>query len=394
MPRLHFGNFDVEHEWADPGYARRPAVARLNAELTSVFLGIADDGDTIWTPEPLERDFAAFATDSGLPAVTFTTARNAADSAAEFQPWGWSREAMDMAAALGAKCDSPSLEAVRAVNARSFSMQIEEGAGVAPEQQRTIRSGSQLDEAFAALPDADSPWVLKAEFGMSGRERHLGRGRPTNLGVHTWTRRRVERDGCVVFEPWLDVADEVGIQFTVIRNAPPTFEGIVENLVESNGQYRGSLFRTDDELEAEWAAAIEFGRGVADHVRTRGYFGPLGIDACRYRIGDDVRLRPLQDLNARMTMGRLALGFRDRFGEDGAWIHVRWPADSADWFAELEARTPQGTRLIRTSPNQVGGRPVSHGTLLVLSRDRDEIDWMMNLVRGCEAGATSAKSSR
>ncbi|MCA9082192.1 MAG: hypothetical protein KDA58_16640, partial [Planctomycetaceae bacterium] len=73
-----------------------------------------------------------------------------------------------------------------------------------------------------------------------------------------------------------------------------------------------------------------------------------GIDAMRYRDrSGDLRIRPLQDINARYTMGRIALNWAHRFGQPGRWVH-------------MEAQpSPQG---IATTPAHVGGQPVRRRT--------------------------------
>ena len=52
-------------------------------------------------------------------------------------------------------------------------------------------------------------------------------------------------------------------------------------------------------------------RVVRAYHPSEGDFSPLGLDAMRHRVpGGAVRTRCLQDINARWTMGRLALGLR------------------------------------------------------------------------------------
>ncbi|OYW15327.1 MAG: hypothetical protein B7Z55_15100, partial [Planctomycetales bacterium 12-60-4] len=53
---------------------------------------------------------------------------------------------------------------------------------------------------------------------------------------------------------------------------------------------------------------------AGNELQAAGYFGPVGIDAMWYRDANGkLACRPLQDINARWTMGRLALGWRRRF---------------------------------------------------------------------------------
>src|SRR5690606_5718121 len=90
-----------------------------------------------------------------------------------------------------------------------------------------------------------------------------------------------------------------------------SFLGVTPLFTRPNGSYLGNGFVDDPNLLTTWREAIETGREVAAEVAAEGYFGPLGIDAMRHRTDDgEIRVRALQDLNARYTMGRLALGLR------------------------------------------------------------------------------------
>jgi hypothetical protein len=112
----------------------------------------------------------------------------------------------------------------------------------------------------------------------------------------------------------------------------------------------------------------------AAHLLQRlGYFGPLGIDAMQYRADTgEIRLRPLQDLNARYTMGRLALGFGRflRAGGRGSWLHFsrRHLAGRAldKWLGDLRRSLPAEITTAATSPRNIGSQPVEHHAVLLL----------------------------
>ena len=118
------------------------------------------------------------------------------------------------------------------------------------------------------------------------------------------------------------------------------FEGVTPLLTDERGEYRGNRFAVPDDIKSIWSSSIDTAQQIAQKLQAMGYFGPLGIDAVRYRDRDGkLRLRPLQDINARYTMGRLALGFRRllKRGETGIWLHLRQPDVSIEelraWFA-------------------------------------------------------------
>ena len=60
--------------------------------------------------------------------------------------------------------------------------------------------------------------------------------------------------------------------------------------------------------------------GAAEAHRL-GYVGPIGLDALVHETSDGLRLRPLVELNPRLSMGRVALALGRRLGPGavGVW---------------------------------------------------------------------------
>ena len=364
MPRLFLGNFDFEHRLADPTRQMPAKLERINAELASSWLAIAEDGDYLWTPQPIEAGFFEQAVRDGLPRVIPVVSFDDVPRGVECVPWGWTDDVRRLCDKHGWIRNDPSDEAVRAGNSRRFSAALERewlcGLDFAGEA-----TSLQEIERLISFHDPESRWVVKAEFGMSGRERILGCGSPTEADRH-WIEKRLAADGVVFFEPWVDRINEVGIQIDIPREGDPQLVGITPIIVDERGQYAGSRFVTaanSSHLDAREAVISRSKMATvairaAKRLQERGYFGRLGVDAMRYRAANgNVRLRPLQDINARWTMGRLSLGLCRllRQGEHGCWL--RGPHESAvgqiincsgpriGWFrAILESRGLQLTR--------------------------------------------------
>ncbi len=385
MPRFFLGNFDFEHRLADSRGEPSAILKRLNAELATSWLAVAEDGDFVWTPEEIDPAFFQEAALAGLPRIIPIKSLADVPKGTECVAWGYSSDVRNISAQAGWKIHAPPVDAVRSANSRATSEELERIWNVGLPGARRIES---LDQFYEALQsgDGNNRWVVKALFSMSARERILGRGAPKSGDIH-WIQRRIASQGAVFFEPWVDRIDEIGIQIEVPAIGEPRLIGISPMLVDHRGQYAGSLFSSPQPLDQDqaqrWSEAIAVALRAAEHLQSIGYFGPLGIDSMCYRDGEgELRFRPLQDINARWTMGRLSLALRRLLGlnEQGIWLH----GTSAD---SDRISTFQSVRSIMTSPDSAGTTPCRHVSKVIIGSEmgRESAGEKVREVRSPEA---------
>lgn len=348
MPRLFVANLHFELQIASDRQTLPINLEQRTAELAASWLAVANTGDSIWCPQPVADSFWRDMAGRGLPLVHGLSDPAAVPPGLELVPWGWSATIERFARSIRATCDAPPASAVATANSRRFALALEQQWDVGLERTAPITSLAELDHALCTIGPYER-WVLKAEYGAAARQRIICTGRthdPTSAG---WIRKRLAAGEWLIFEPWVERIAEVGVQWTIPHSGPPVLEGVTELLTDADGQYRGSIFGLDTAALEHWAAAVEVTRQAATQIQQHGYFGPLGIDAMCYRdAAGHARMRPLQDINARWTMGRLALGWR-RIMPSGVWRHGTPSA-----FAERRHADP---RVVRTSPEAVGNRP-------------------------------------
>lgn len=365
MARFFLGNFDFEHRLAEPKRQTSAKLQRLNAELATAWLSIAEDGDWVWTPSPIDARFFDQAVRAGLPRVNPVTSFHEVPAGIECIPWGWSADAVKLVKHYAWHATVPCIRAVTLANSRATSDELERRWNVGLEMSRRIESRDELNAALRLLSLANADWVIKAEFGMSARERIRGRG-PMTVAQEHWLNRRIRLTGRVFIEPWVKRVSEIGIQIDVPESGEPRLIGLTPMVVDAGGQYAGNWFAFDQSrFQAEyvhWPRAVEIALRAASHLQSEGYFGPLGIDAMIYRDDKgDMRVRPLQDINARWTMGRLSLGWTKLLepNDEGCWQHGANFSDSI--IAEHSA-----TRTVSTSSESVGGIACHHRSRLVI----------------------------
>lgn len=405
--RLFVGNFEFEHHLAGPRAPRLPdSVQRLSADpqrgtrsqagkdvllsrgkhnrqpqaqagiagLSCTLVACADEGDLLWMPAEPEDGFFERLAQAGLPRVRPVHKEGNVSDSVIVTPWGWTDAVRDWANRHGWSYVAPAQPVIRDVNSRRFSSRVEHDLSIALPGARGIHSLEELSTAVDRLPAGYEEWAVKAEFSMAARERILGRGRTLNSQTAGWVKRRLAADGVVFFEPWVEPAEELGIQFDVPQTGSPQLVGVTPLLTGTAGVYRGNRVGAWSDVEQHWSTAIDAAGRAVERIQKLGYFGPVGIDALRYRDpGGSIRERPLMDINARWTMGRLSLGLARLLepGESATWLHVRWPTDDPQaperWYVDVTDRLPSNVRVIRTSPFLVADRPTRHATLLLIS---------------------------
>ncbi len=313
MPRLLIGNFDFEHRLATGDQQSPAGLRRIVAEIACCWGVAAEEGDFLWCPEPIDVSFLEQLVDLGLPPVRVVSRVQDVPAQLTLTPWGWTDSVISLGRSFDAHLDAPSPDAVRRLNSRRFSHELEQARGVALPGAMLVTSVGELMTAIQQLPSGCHGWVVKAEFSNSSRERFVhGSERAFDAeALQLWAQRRLAQRQALFLEPWVERVDEIGVQMTVPRRGEPRVEGVTRLLVDSAGRFRGCEFTPAIDNDPIWSEAVAVGLEVADVAQRAGYFGPLGIDAMQYRLANgEERLRPVQDVNARWTMGRLSLGLR------------------------------------------------------------------------------------
>lgn len=341
--------------------AREPAVHRVGGLWRLLF---GSGAELLATPDGDERDLWPAALGPLPEAPVFDWL---APPPGETRVFAWlnTEEASQAAAERGATLAGAPPDVVRRVHDKAFAHRAALAERLVPPSLRPcvhVLEPEELAEAdpavrrigeiLAAWPAwARKRFALKPRHATSGRGRVAGTdGRADTEAIRGALPRLVARGGALL-EPWLERTEDLSAQLFV-GDRDLVLLGTLAQTPTPAGGYAGHAGTIDrrgrvtsgsphDEALREAAVA------VALAAKEAGYRGPCGVDGFAYvdpeHPGDEPRLRPVVELNARFTVGTIALGLMRRAlpwlrkelrlpgGERRAW---RFTLDASDAAAD------------------------------------------------------------
>lgn len=320
-PRLWYVNTDFEAELAAWRRGQRyvPAgrfAARSHIVAYNLVKYLLRPGDALLASRAWWPSLEALAARQNVNLLPLEGTQK--QSAYEFTPWGWTPTALAIGERTGAGLSPPPLESVACVNSKVYSHQLERELGVADDRARLVTSEAELTAHVAQVcPRNEDKWVIKHPYGVAARERVLGRGPAVPPPVAVWCRRHWADGTPLLFEPWYDVRQEYGL----CGFSGPA--GEVHLLGVSRPVTNGAGVLVGYKLEAARlpASVWSLGREVGARLATEGYRGAWGMDVLEHAQG----WRPLLEINARWTVGFMALGAAVRARTKSEHWHLEQP---------------------------------------------------------------------
>ena len=401
MPRLLVPNFNFESELT--GQANSESLtSRVTRQSIAPLMGLlanegdcvlVDDNATPGLPLPPCLQQARYLSESDL---------RSAEENFTVVPWGWSNQIRQFANRFHCTMDSPpSDEVVRMLNSRLFMAEYDrvvplDQAGSDSEASFLGCVCDSLESVLSALKqfheEGYSRWIVKPDLSHAGRNRLAGQSANLNFSQRRWVEKQVDNFQRVYAEPRVQIEREHSLQFDIQQNGdsgkPISLVGITELLNTSRGEYAGSIVRpgifneasaTDSASERSRSniqPAVQVGMDIATKAAELGYSGPLGIDCMSFRAMDGrLMLRVVNDINARYTMGRLALQHRAALSDNewGIWCirssKFRERTDQP-WKTVVEKYT-RDVDIIPTSPQMLSGQPATIDTCLVITNSME-----------------------
>ncbi len=296
-PIFLYPNIDFEFEYAAQGPYHPPRLMKKLFERWKYILRAL----------PFARD--------GIP-LEFEdlTELNSPKIEAQLLPWGFTPRLAQKATQYKKTPPWPNLEIIKKINAKTFSHQLEKEFQIA--LQKSFLSSS-FERLKNAIETSSFDWVIKDPWGVSGRERIVGTaGKMTPHAAH-WIRRHIKNE--LLFEPWVTNKKEFSLHFEISNNKQIQYLGSLSLLTNHAGTYRGNKKSSSLQPPQHW---LTIAHQIAQKLLNLGYWGPISLDAFLGQLEDNIVQRPLVEINARYTFGRIALELQSFLPQ--SWNYIWW----------------------------------------------------------------------
>jgi len=328
-PVVHWFNPDAEaHAMAsanDVRYQPDKAALALQHDLEILTFTWARRDDVSLVRTLPSATHLATLNRAGFPLPEFLPVDELNRKLGGLRPWAWSPDASLLLQSLAAHV-SPNVawqwrgDIPPCWFSKETGIRLEEMLGL--EAERGVICGD-VETAWPEVARhlaAGRQALAKAAYSCAGRgHRRINRDSP-EISTQNWLRNTLRYHGSVIIEPWLERA----LDFSALYEMHPggKVELIGLTMMENDAAGRFLATRVGPKwanlLPPEISAFLFREANVMAWYQERipalladllpGYIGPLGIDAMVHRTVDgSFSLKPVVEVNARMTMGRIAL---------------------------------------------------------------------------------------
>jgi hypothetical protein len=221
------------------------------------------------------------------------------------EPWGHTPSIATWAKQQNVDYFMPSWDVVRLVNSKEFSFKCSSLPGSA------LLRGEKDVERWLSVQKL--PFVLKTCFGASAQG-HLICDSLHLPKIKKFLRQEWDKERPVIAEPWHQRLLDFSTQWLISREGEVRYLGVTICENEALGSYRGTIVGDPVVIFGKYypflQQHLEKAEKVVNEIKNLGYFGNLGIDAMIYK---GPSLQPIVEINARKTMGFVALSVQKKF---------------------------------------------------------------------------------
>jgi uncharacterized ferritin-like protein (DUF455 family) len=341
-PVVHWFNPGAE-AWARAAHAGLPwtpdrTALALEADLELLMIGPCKRDDALLVRrEPAVAHLQALKAAGFDPPEILTAPAAPGRKLGGLRPWAWSPDAITTLAPLAGDMAENSPHPWRGDApvewfSKEIGLRLEHELGPCPETGVLLRDADEVvREIDRHLLDGQA--LLKQPFACAGRG-HLRVNRDSRSGAtRGWIDNTLRAHGAVVVERWLDRVHDFSALYEIRAGGMVEWIGMTRMENDAAGRFTGIR------VNPKWGNLLEPGLAgflfrearamqIYQHEVPQalarvlpGYAGPLCVDAMVHRRGDGaLALKPVVELNVRMTMGRLAWEWMKRGSRQGGGV--------------------------------------------------------------------------
>lgn len=307
MSKLHIANTFFEWELENQprcslteAFHQHPIFTQL--QFLSVLYAGADEG-ALLADEPE----ASYWEELEIKAPkTFLVSEKDFSPFTEIESWGPSQLVASFARKHGLIYAMPEWKVVRQVNSKQFSFEC------SPKLPHAVLL-ENWEHAEEWLKSFEGKKVLKTCYGVSGKG-HLIIDTPDfpREKIRAFLYKEWKKELPVIAEPWVERILDFSTQWVIGQDKRIELVGSTVCVNDDRGHYRynrvgeeKTLFGPHLHFLKEHIQVVE---PILGTIAALGYFGNIGIDAMVYND----QLHPVVEINARKTMGWVALVLHER----------------------------------------------------------------------------------
>ena len=291
---LHLANVFFEEELADKSPFSFQAIKKNPVYLQLQFLPLlyakAEDGIAVTAiPEGMQAHFHRL--DGPISHY------------AQVDSWGASMAVAQWAQKHKLSYDIPPIDCVRTVNSKAFSYL----------EGKKLKNSALLyttQEVLLWIDSFSGPKLLKTCFGVAGKGNLLIDERTNREKMLRFLELEWNAHRPVIGEPWVKRRLDFSTQWMIGKNKEIDFVGATLCENDERGRHVGNCVGNEKKLFRDNYLFLEMQKEESLPVLAKmaelGYFGHVGIDAMVYE-GETSALHPIVEINARKTMGWVAL---------------------------------------------------------------------------------------
>lgn len=262
-----------------------------------------------------------------------------------FRPWAWTPEASQLFEGVADNPTENSLHPWReampaSLLSKALVSQLQEHLHLANNQSRVVTSATAASEFITRhFTQNEQPLLLKPALACAGQGHFSLTGIESLPHCHKWLARTFATQRAIVIEPHLPRIADFSVLYEISRSGEVRFLSYTSLHTDSQGRYLGttvapkigSLLSSELTIRFhencvqaadEHLSAPEFYKRLLPPVLRKllpNYHGPVAVDALFFRDAEGRALiRPVVEINARNSMGRIAHHLRRQLAPDGS----------------------------------------------------------------------------